>query len=107
MPFQTSPMFVGKSGAYPSGAHLRLLALPINIRLCWKGLVYNEHEYIRDEKSFITLDSGLMLLNISSNKLECLYIYIETFSIVYCIRIIRSYQSEAPYGASLHLLCLD
>ena len=43
-PFQDSIVFGGKPGAYPmthlSGAHLlgRLLALPTNNRLGWKGL---------------------------------------------------------------------
>jgi hypothetical protein len=43
-PFQPSQMFAGKAVAYPSEEPLRcpvwgrLLALPTNIRLCWKGL---------------------------------------------------------------------
>jgi hypothetical protein len=42
--FQPSLMFVGKAGAYPSEAPFRystlnrLLALPTNISLAWKGL---------------------------------------------------------------------
>jgi hypothetical protein len=31
-------MFVGIAGAYPSGAPFRLVALPANIELDWKGL---------------------------------------------------------------------
>jgi hypothetical protein len=61
-------MFAGKAGTYPSdhlsGAPLlgRLLALPTNIRLGWKGLpVENALAYItnirklRTKKSFTTL----------------------------------------------------
>jgi hypothetical protein len=39
-PFQLSLVFVGKAGAYPSDTPLkgRMLALPKNIILGWKGL---------------------------------------------------------------------
>jgi hypothetical protein len=38
--FQPSLMFAGKAGAYPSEGQLqgRLLTLPKNVRLDWKGL---------------------------------------------------------------------
>ncbi len=50
-PFQPSLMFEGKAGAYLSEAQLleRLLALPTNIRIGWKGLpVINTLAYLEN-----------------------------------------------------------
>jgi hypothetical protein len=52
-------MFAGKARAYPNEAPFRLLALPTNIRLGWKGLPgtnalgYYENPKITAVKSFI------------------------------------------------------
>ncbi len=62
----------------------KILALPMNIRLCWKGLLgtntlaYYENSQITGMKSFITLAQGFNVTNLfffitdaPKNKLEC------------------------------------
>jgi hypothetical protein len=59
-------MFVGKAGAYPSGAPFsgKLMTFPTNIRLGWKGfprtniLAYYGNKYITTVKSFIVQAHG-------------------------------------------------
>ncbi len=77
-------MFVGKASAYLSGTPFRyptlggrLLVLPTNIRIGWKGLprtntlAYYEHSLIACVKSFITMgpgDNGIKILTAAIYK---------------------------------------
>jgi hypothetical protein len=80
-PLQHSLIFVGKAGAYPSGAPLycRLLVLTTNIRLGWKGFTRNKHSSLLQKsqitavKSFIGLtpwsqDGGLYYKTLQIRK---------------------------------------
>jgi hypothetical protein len=72
VPAKPSLMFAGKARAYPRVEYMvmhfsRILALPKNILLAWKGLLgtntlaYQEKLYIMEVKCFITLAKVTML----------------------------------------------